>query len=500
MIERRIREHKAVREYLDDVCGQVRAKELHEEIRLEIGGHLEELVFERLKPARSARNAESPASGAEGQSAEVCRNSGDALIDASFDEAIAYALKEMGDPRTIGKRLQRVHRPKLEWSLLSLAIVLIGIGLMAMYALQELAPSERMPDIPFLANKLLCVGMGTAALLIFYFVDYRKLRSYSWWTYGLAVVLFLLAQSHTLGRMVNGAYRWVYIGGFALDAASIAPYLFLFAYAGYLAGEKRPVGGIREKLRGYGKELLLFYALPAYFYLVSPSLVSLSVHLVGAALLLLTRDGGWKRLLLYMCSLLFVLFALREFRFGEMRHSIFYQRILAYLQRFAGDDSFIDGGTYARDFIRSAGFKGHGFDVGLDRLPYAYTENIVAYLVGALGWAFGIALVLLAAAFVYRSVRISRQSREPYARLLALAVGSILAVKLVWTLLMSVGVLPFVGIAMPFVGYSGLQTVCELASIGLLLGVYRRKDMLPRLVASGYPLASAPHSRNRDGA
>ena len=466
MTDARIREHKAIQRYLDEVCEQIRAKEMHEEIRLELTGHLEELAYEKLELAGQDDDS-------------LGKNS---PTDDAVEEAIGHAITRMGNPQTIGKRLHRVHRPKTDWGLLALAALLIGIGLMAMYALQELAdPDNAVSWFPLLSNKLRFVAIGAAVLLVLYFVDYRKLKTLRWPIYAVAAGLFILARIGPIGIQMNGAYSWIIIGGIALDVSAIAPYLFLIAYAGYLASEKPASASMVGKLREYGKELGLFFAMPAYLYLLAPSLVSLAVHFVGASVLLLTRKQGWKRLLFYgtffFSVLAFVIFAARGFTFNGASGSIMYQRWLNYLHLLVGDKSAEP--LPSREFIRSAGLWGHGFGRRLEGLIYPYSENVVAYLVGSLGWAFGIGLAALVAAFVYRSVRIANQSMDPFARLLVIALSSVLAVKLVWTLLMSVGLLPFVSMAMPFIGYSGLQTVIEMAALGLLLSAFRRKDSIP---------------------
>ncbi|RUS45223.1 FtsW/RodA/SpoVE family cell cycle protein [Cohnella sp. AR92] len=255
-------------------------------------------------------------------------------------------------------------------------------------------------------------------------------------------------------------------------------------YAGYLAKEKQSFSGINEKLRAYAKELGLFYLLPAFFYATAPSLAALAVHFAGASVLLLTGKRGWRRLIVYFSTFAFMVLAMAAFGFISIRHSIFYDRFQHYILTFGGGHNEYGGAAYSVESIRSAGFWGHGFNARLDRLPFAYGENIFAYLISCLGWAFGIVLALLVAAFVYRSIRIVRQTKDPYARLLVTGLSSVIAVKFAWSMLMSFGLLPFVGVAMPLASYNGIvHTFFEMASIGLLLSVFRRKDSLPLLRA-----------------
>lgn len=451
-----IGQHPEIQRFLDEVCGRIRAKEMHEEIRLELSTHLEELVLERLEREKHSEQQEP-------------------LNNGVLEAAIEDALKQMGDSQTIGKQLHRVHKPKTDWSLLAITAAMVGIGLLAMYTLRHFAELS-----PLFEKKLVYTGIGAMTMIGLYFVDYRKILRFRWLVYSIAVGLFLLAHSERFGVRMNGAEKWISIAGTTIDVASIAPYLFIIAYAGYFASEKLTFQRISKRSLAYAKELGFFYAVPAFLYATAPSLSSLAVHFFGASILLLTRKHGWMRLVLYFSSFVFMVLAMAEFRFISIRQSIFYGRFENYIRIFTGGNRQLDGSTISLENIRSAGFWGHGFNAQVGRLPYAFGENIFAYLIGSLGWAFGIALVLLVAAFVYRSICIVRQTKDPYARLLVTGLSSVIAVKFAWSMLMSFGLLPFVGVAMPLVSYNGIvHTFFEMASIGLLLSVFRRKDIIP---------------------
>lgn len=100
-----------------------------------------------------------------------------------------------------------------------------------------------------------------------------------------------------------------------------------------------------------------------------------------------------------------------------------------------------------------------------------------SYLVYSLGWAFGIAVALLALLLIIRIARMGMQLRDGYARTIVIGLTSVFAVQYVWTLFMCIGLLPIMGMQLPIVNWSS-GTVIELGALGLMLGAYRRKDML----------------------
>ncbi|CAM3651088.1 FtsW/RodA/SpoVE family cell cycle protein [Cohnella lubricantis] len=429
-----------IKAYLDEVCRHIRAKDRHEEIRLELAGHLEEITDERL---------------AEGMDEE---------------DAIRQAIRQMGDARRIGLQLHRVHKPRTEWSLVILAVLLVGFAIVAMYALQE-GTTGAVSRIPFMEHKLLLSGAGIAAMALLYFFDYRKLRMLSWFLYGAAVLLMLwprLAGSPA----INGQLKWIWIGVLRLDVTSIAPYLFMAGIAGLLSfGEWDSRLSMRAVPR-YVKESLLYFAVPSYLYLLSHSFITLAIHCFGVTIMILAL-GQWRRYIAYL-----VPFAAVISLIIGLKPSSVYPFYLFRIQ------SFFDPSTSPylylsedwRSLLRSAGFWGRGIGQETPQLVYYYSNNIFAYLIYILGWGAGLLLAALIALLLFRAAHVAKQAADPFARTLVIGVTSILAFKFVWSLLMSVGLLPYIGVTVPLVGYNGFSTVAELSAIGILLSVYRRKD------------------------
>ncbi|WP_127488365.1 permease prefix domain 1-containing protein [Paenibacillus ehimensis] len=164
-----IREHEDVRNYLSSVCSQIRVRELHKDIRRELESHLEELVIEKE---------------AEG---------------ASREEAVAWAIRQMGDPLTVGRELHRIHKPRMHWGLLLGLIAFLGLGVFAMYSIESSYAAMRsnaLDGVGFAIRKMFFIALGLPVLLLFYFMDYRKLKAWSLFMYGLpALVWFVLRCS-----------------------------------------------------------------------------------------------------------------------------------------------------------------------------------------------------------------------------------------------------------------------------------------------------------------
>ncbi|MGZ7445133.1 FtsW/RodA/SpoVE family cell cycle protein [Paenibacillus sp. TH7-28] len=428
--------HPLLQEYAKQVCRQVKARELRQEISEEIAGHLDEL-WESLR--------------AQG-------------LD---DEAAArQAIAQMGDTDAVAQGLNRVHKPRVPWAMLSVLTLLLGIALLSMYAVQLSydAGSSRMSGISLFPNQAVYMAVGLAVLFTLSRIHYRDLRNYSWAIYGTAIVMLLGA--HLLGEQVNGASYWVIAAlGFNLNFNVFCPYLFTIAAAGVLS---RGYENGRTALR----QLVVFGIIPLLMFASIPSFVNLVLYAVTFALMLCFSGYGrrWVMAYLSLVTAIFLLPALLSDR-GQAR-------LITFLWRYRDADG--SGYTYTKidEAIRSAGWRGHGFGLQMDWLPYIHTDHIFTYLVYSLGWMFGAFVLFSFLFFIFHLMKAGLAIKESYGKILITGLGALFAVQFVWSIGMSLGVLPISDVSFPLISYGGSGMLAQLAAIGLIYSVYRRKDMM----------------------
>ena len=128
--------NKAIQEFLDTACNQIRYKSIHKSIIDELTDHIEEQKIQYIK---------------EGYSQE---------------EATAKAIEQMGDPVLVGKELDKAHRPKTEWSILSLVAILVLIGA----AVQFIIFGENPRGPESFPQFLMYVSVGLVAFTFTYFI------------------------------------------------------------------------------------------------------------------------------------------------------------------------------------------------------------------------------------------------------------------------------------------------------------------------------------------
>lgn len=89
----------------------------------------------------------------------------------------------------------------------------------------------------------------------------------------------------------------------------------------------------------------------------------------------------------------------------------------------------------------------------------------------------GISILIFVTLFVYRMIYIVKNTSDYYGKLLVIGLLTTFTAMFICTILMSVGLLPQVGIQLPFIGYGGIYYLLHLAFMGIILSVYRRKNM-----------------------
>ncbi|CAG7645858.1 Peptidoglycan glycosyltransferase MrdB [Paenibacillus solanacearum] len=429
-----IRDQEDVRRFLGEVCLPIKAREVHADIRKELLGHIEELTAEKE---------------AEGFNRE---------------DAIRWAVSQMGDPAAIGSELHQVHRPRLNWGLLLAAIgfVLLGILVMYMFEVSMASVSSPYGNVRYFAGKAAAVALGLLVMGFFYFWDYRKLYSWSWPIYGVVVAGMLYTV--TFGNQINGARSYIRFGRFAVDWMSMSPYLLLIAAVGIL-------------LRWHGKRTFwrsyfAFVIVPVFLLLSSPNLVAAVLYLTGYTAVYGTISRRWF-LACAQTAGTFLAFAIP----AVLTKQYITQRLAAYWNPEADPTGAGYIALQIQHAIQSGGWLGQGFASPLTRLPSVPNEFIFVYILHCFGWLAGAAVAVGVVYFIGRVVRSSSVVHEPYGKTIIIGIAALLGFQMGYAMLMSVGLVPLTGMPFPFLSYGGSHLLAELAAVGIVLGIYRRKDL-----------------------
>lgn len=423
-------------QFLDYVCAEIKAKTTHPEIRQELASHLEDLICER-----------------------------EALGDTQ-NEAVSWAITQMGNPKSLGKELHQIHRPRVPWGLFGVIVLLSAISLIGMgsfdvgYGASYKASGYH---INALENQSKYILMGLVLMIGMYYIDFKKLKSLSWLLYGSSIVGIIV--SVRFGIEMNGVRRIFSFLGISIDIISYSPYLLMIALAGILL-QKRDIS--QRTWRSEAIEITIMLA-PALMLFVVKSFPELIVYLLSALALYVWNTRHWVRgLVMGSVSLTGGLVYI-------FNNNLLKLRIMSVVNPNLSEDH---GYIYRviHEVVTSAGWWGHGFGSVQGNLPYVYSDMLSVYLIHCFGWAGGLLLLSVIFWFFIKLLSTIRSIRQPYGQAIVVGMALVLVIRLVYGLAVLSGSVMLTSISFPFLSY-GSHVLIEYAAIGLLMGIYRRKDI-----------------------
>ncbi|GAA3798420.1 FtsW/RodA/SpoVE family cell cycle protein [Streptomyces phyllanthi] len=365
----------------------------------------------------------------------------------------------------------RFRAPYADPLLLPIAVLLNGLGLVLIYRLDLETPRDQAAPAQLNWSTLGVALFITAVVLL---RDHRVLQRYAYVCVVGALGLLLLP---ILFPAVNGARIWIRIAGFSIQPGEFAKVLLAVFFASYLAAN-------RTALAYTGRRIWRFRRLQLPTGRVLGPIVA--IWLVSVVVLVLERDLGTSLLffglfvvLLYVATgrtgwiavglLLAVAGALAVGRLEPHVHS----RVEDWLHPFASIEAGQGPGQLAQSLFAFAagGMSGTGLGLGHSVLiGFAVKSDFILATAGEeLGLAGLTAVFLLYALLVERGYRAGLALRDPFGRLLAVGLASIIALQVFVIAGGVTGLIPLTGMAMPFLAQGGSSVVTNWIIVALLI-------------------------------
>ncbi|TGN81629.1 FtsW/RodA/SpoVE family cell cycle protein [Streptomyces bauhiniae] len=364
----------------------------------------------------------------------------------------------------------RLRAPYADPLPLPIAVLLNGLGLVLIYRLDLQTPADRAAPAQLVWSTL---GVGLFIVVVLVLRDHRVLQRYSYVCVAAALVLLLLP---ILFPAVNGARIWIRIAGFSIQPGEFAKVLLAVFFAAYLAAN-------RSALAYTGRRL---WRLQFPTGRVLGPIVT--IWLLSVGVLVLERDLGTSLLffglfvvLLYVATgrtgwiaVGLVLAVLGAWAVGHLEPHV-HGRIEDWLHPFGTIEAGQGPNQLAQSLFAFAagGMTGTGLGLGHSTLIGFATKSdfILATAGEELGLAGLAAIFLLYALLVERGFRAALALREPFGRLLAVGLASILALQVFVIAGGVTGLIPLTGMAMPFLAQGGSSVVTNWAIVALLIRV-----------------------------
>jgi rod shape determining protein RodA len=350
-------------------------------------------------------------------------------------------------------------------------LILIPAVLLQVWGIAMLFAASGGSWAPWAGKQLLHVGLGMVGASILAFMPYRLLFRSAWMPYLAGLLLLVLVA--VMGHTGMGAQRWLAVGGVTLQPSEpmkLALILMLASYFHQLGAEA-------------GRRLFsllvpaLLTVIPVLLILKQPNLGTATITMASAVILFWGAGVSWK------------LFAAGGALVGTvipvawhwLLHDYQKERVLTFLEPERDPLGAGYNLMQSKIAIGSGGGWGRGFLEGsqtqLSFLPEKQTDFVFTMLAESFGFAGGLAMILLYILLLMGILILTLQCQNGFGRLVALGINGLLWVHLTINVGMVMGLLPVVGVPLPFLSYGGTMGLASWLAIGLLVAVHRNRQV-----------------------
>lgn len=401
-------------------------------------------------------------------------------IEYGLDEIAAEerAVDNMGDGEEIGKKLNKIHKPRLDIFSLVLTFILIGFGILIAFI-----KSERMEMESYFSRVIITFIVGLVLSIGIYFFDYRKIAKYSNLIYIFSSILCIFAI--LVGCTVSGG-RWIRIFGLSFSTIYICTYLYIIAFAGFFGNYDKQNNielKIHNKTFTINKDLLkiFIFAIISLFLIGAIGKIAMFVLTCITYLIFATRFFVTQKRNISKSILVFVFFIALVAIILLVSNNEYYlgwriQRIFNAQELDPKGDGFLNN-QLEKTLENSKWFSSledKEYFFGLfDGGNVTALTTITVYCGKFFSVIIILSLILLSLKLIYNT----KQIKDNYGKMIVIGLSSIILLQAFINVLINLNIIGFMDISLPFVSYGINGLLINMMSLALILSVYRRKDI-----------------------
>ena len=356
-------------------------------------------------------------------------------------------------------KLQSINYP-----LLGLIITLFFIGLAALYSISN----GDFNSWPLKHSQRFILGLIIFFIVVFF--DLRLIFGYAYVIFFLSIIS--LAIIPFFGIESNGATRWINIAGISLQPSEFVKYTLILALAKYFHSINNDSGFIKTLIIP-----LIITIVPVFLVITQPDLGTALIILIGGISLFWISGLNYKYFIVGVFSILCSLPVLWQYLKDYQK-----DRVLTF---FNPERDPLGNGYHimqSKIALGSGGIFGKGYMEGtqshLNFLPEMQTDFIFTMLGEEFGFIGTLLLLLIYAALIMISIRLALKSRSLFSKYLSLGVCNVFFIYVFVNIGMVTGLLPVVGVPLPFISYGGSSMLAVMFGFGLLMNCYINRNII----------------------
>jgi rod shape determining protein RodA len=353
-----------------------------------------------------------------------------------------------------------------DWGLLVLTLSIGGAGLVVLFSAVTAGSADA--NILLFKKQLIWYGVGIGVMIFCFLFDYKHFERFASSIYlasigALTAVLFF-------GKYVGGSRRWLPLGPLSLQPSEMAKIAVIIVLARYFAKIINTEGLTLRDLMAP----VFLTAVPFALIVQQPDLgTAMVIALIAGTMTLFAKIE--RRALSWLIATFTLLIPLVWFFLRGYQK----QRILTFLNP---DRDPLGAGYHiiqSKIAIGSGMLTGKGFLKGsqnaLSFLPEQHTDFIFSVLAEEWGLMGSLSVVTLFLIIIAWGLSIAGRCRDPFGTILSVGVTAMIAWQAFINIGMVMGLMPVVGVTLPFVSYGGSSVITLMMGIGLLMNVSMRR-------------------------
>ena len=366
---------------------------------------------------------------------------------------------------------KKTKKSYFDYSLMFLIIFMLAFGLLMLYSTSSYNAAIEFGDSTYyLKKQFKSTLLGLAVMFIVANIDYHKLTWAGIVGYVTSLILIALVLS-PLGNEVNGARRWIIIGGMSIQPAEVAKLALIMLLA-------LVINNRRQNIRKLGVTARIFALCipPAAEILLITKNMSSALIIVGITFVMLfVASPKYSHYIILGAAGVSLIFAYLFLGSGFRS-----ERVDAWMD----PESYASGKGYqtlqALYAIGSGGLTGKGLGQSVQKLGYipeAQNDMIFSIICEELGLFGGIAVILLFLMMIWRLLVIANNAEDLYGSMIVIGVMAHISIQVVLNIAVVTNVLPNTGITLPFISYGGTSILFLMMEMGLVLAVSKQIKM-----------------------
>ncbi len=348
--------------------------------------------------------------------------------------------------------------------LLGVVLLLCGMGLW------NLASASRTAHAEVWVSQTWWILLGLSVAVLLCTFDYRHLLHVAYPAWVIVVILLIVVL--VVGEAHKGAQRWLAVGPIRFQPSELAKIAVILALARFYHEDKEPPDGY-TLARMWRPALLVL--LPVLLVMKQPDLGTAMIMLaIGGSVILF---GKVERRTLASLGVIGIGAATTAWLFFLKPYQKV--RVTAFLNP-AGDT--LGSGYHSNQSIIAIGSGeltgkgwGEGTQTQLRFLPEQHTDFVFSVWAEEHGFVGSVIVIALYVVVLLMAVAVASQAKERFAVFTSIGVAALVFWQVFVNIGMVTGLLPVVGVTLPFLSYGGSSVVTSMAAVGLLLNISMRR-------------------------